>query len=107
MCNEALGSDLLVAWPTAELGLMGIEGAVAIIYRKEIAASPDPNALQKKRIEEFAAKFGRQPYHAAAHRRVDDIIAPQDTRKIIIQALETFGGKTEDRPWRKHSNMPF
>ncbi|MBN1827584.1 MAG: acyl-CoA carboxylase subunit beta, partial [Deltaproteobacteria bacterium] len=107
MCNEPLGADLLLAWPTAQMGLMGAEGAVDIIYRKEIASAAEPGEVRRQRLEEYASTFGRFPYHAAAMRWVEDIIDPRDTRRLIIAGLRTYKGKTEDRPWRKHGNIPL
>ena len=108
MCAEPLGADFLFAWPTAELGLMSPEGAVSIIYRKEIAAAKDPEALRAKRIDEYKATFGKFPYHAAAVQWVDEIIDPRDTRMMIIKALRQLAGKKkDDRPWRKHGNIPL
>ena len=108
MCAEPLGADFLFAWPTAELGLMGPEGAVSIIYRKEIAASEDPEKLRAKRLEEYKATFGKFPYHAAAVQWVDEIIDPRDTRSMLIKALHQLAGKKkDDRPWKKHGNIPL
>jgi acetyl-CoA carboxylase carboxyltransferase component len=108
MCSEPLGSDLLFAWPTAELGLMGAEGAVSIIYRKEIADAEDPEALRAQRLEEYKASFGKFPYHAAAVQWVDEIIDPRETRPMLIKALRQLAGKKkDDRPWRKHGNIPL
>lgn len=108
MCSEPLGSDLLLAWPTAELGLMSPEGAVAIIYRKELASASNPDELRKQRIEQFKATFGKFPYHAAAMMWAEEIIDPRDTRPILIQALHRLAKKQKsDRPWKKHSNIPL
>ncbi|HOQ98048.1 MAG TPA: acyl-CoA carboxylase subunit beta [Anaerolineae bacterium] len=108
MCSEPLGSDLLLAWPTAELGLMSPEGAVAIIYRKEIAAAPNPDELRAERIEQFKATFGKFPYHAAAMQWVEEIIDPRDTRPMLINALRMLAKKQKsDRPWKKHGNIPL
>jgi acetyl-CoA carboxylase carboxyltransferase component len=108
MCSEPLGSDLLLAWPTAELGLMSAEGAVAIIYRKEIAAAPNPDELREQKIEEYKATFGKFPYHAAAMQWVDEIIDPRDTRPMLIKALRGLANKKKsDRPWKKHGLIPL
>lgn len=108
MCSEPLGSDLLLAWPTAELGLMSPEGAVAIIYRKEIDAAANPDELRAQRIEEYKATFGKFPYHAAAMQWVDEIIDPRDTRPMLIKALRLLAKKQKiDRPCRKHGNIPL
>jgi len=107
MCNEPLGSDLLLAWPTAELALMGAEGAVSIIYRKEIAAAPNPKEVREKRLEQYRNMFGEQPYHAARMMRVEDIIDPRDTRPLLIGGLKMMAFKKEERPWKKHGNIPL
>lgn len=108
MCSEPLGSDLLLAWPTAELGLMSPEGAVAIIYRKEIAAAENPDELRAQRIEEYKATFGKFPYHAAAMQWVEQIIDPRDTRPMLINALRRLEKKQKnDRPWKKHGLIPL
>jgi len=108
MCTEPLGSDLLLAWPTAELGLMSPEGAVSIIYRKEIADAPNPDELRKERIEQYRGTFGKFPYHAAALQWVDEIIDPRDTRLMLINALRGLANKKKsDRPWKKHGNIPL
>jgi acetyl-CoA carboxylase carboxyltransferase component len=107
MCTEPMGSDLVLAWPSAEMGLMGAEGAVNIIYRKKIEAAKDPEKLRKKLVAEYMESMGKFPYHAAAMGWVEDIIEPKDTRKILIQALARFRNKQEERPWKKHGNIPL
>jgi acetyl-CoA carboxylase carboxyltransferase component len=108
MCSEPLGSDLLLAWPTAELGLMSPEGAVAIIYRKEIAAAPNPDELRAQRIEQYKSTFGKFPYHAAAVQWIEEIIDPRQTRPILIKALRQLAKKQKnDRAWKKHGNIPL
>ncbi len=107
MCNEPLRSDLLLAWPTTEMGLMSPEAAVNVIYRKEISNSENPEETRKRRIAEYNANFGRFPYHAAEMRWVEDIIDPRDTRPLLIQALKVYSNKKEERPWKKHGNIPL
>ena len=108
MCSEPLGSDLLLAWPTAELGLMSPEGAVAIIYRKEIMTAENPDELRAQRLEQYKATFGKFPYHAAAVQWVDEIIDPRETRPMLIRALRQLAKKKkDDQPWRKHGNIPL
>lgn len=107
MCNEPMGSNLLLAWPTAELALMGAEGAVSIIYRKEIAKSKEPEAVRKQRIEEYKKMFDQQPYHAASMQRVEEIIDPRETRPLLIRALQMMSKKEVERPWKKHGNIPL
>jgi len=108
MCSEPLGSDLLLAWPTAELGLMGAEGAVSIIYRKEIEAAENSDELRAQRLEEYQSTFGKFPYHAANVQWLEDIIDPRDTRPLLIRALKQMANKQKnDRAWKKHGNMPL
>ena len=107
MCSEPLGSDLMLAWPTTEMALMNPDGAVSIMYRNEIANSPDPAAQKAKRIEEYNATFGEFPYHAAAMRWVEEIIDPRDTRSLLIKGLRQLAKKRQERPNKKHGNMPM
>lgn len=107
MCGEPLGSDLLLAWPTTEMGLMNPEGAVNIIFRNEIAAAKNPEEVRARRLAEYKATFGRFPYHAAAMRWVEEIIDPRDTRRLLIQGLKLFSNKQDERPWKKHGNIPL
>ncbi len=107
MCTEPMGSDLLLAWPTAEMGLMGAEGAVNIIYKKEIDASLDPEETRKQFLAEYMKSFGEFPYHGATTGWVEDIIEPKDTRKILVRAFKLLKSKQETRPWKKHGNIPL
>ena len=107
MCGEPLGSDLLLAWPSTEMGLMNPDGAVNIIYRNEIATAKNPEEVRSRRLAEYKATFGRFPYHAAQMRWVEEIIDPRDTRPLLIRALQTYHEKTEERPWKKHGNIPL
>ncbi|MDI6755142.1 MAG: acyl-CoA carboxylase subunit beta [Thermodesulfobacteriota bacterium] len=107
MCNEPMGSDLLLAWPTAEAALMGAEGAVAIIYGKEISTAQNPSEMRQKKMEEYLSQFGEQPYHAAAFMRLEEIIDPRDTRPLLIKALRMMDHKKENRKPKKHGNIPL
>jgi acetyl-CoA carboxylase carboxyltransferase component len=107
MCSEPLGADLLLSWPSTEMGLMNPDGAVNIIYRNEMAASKNPEEVRSQRLAEYKATFGRFPYYAAQMRWVEEIIDPRDTRPLLIQALKTYQRKTEERPWKKHGNIPL
>lgn len=107
MCTEPMGADLVLAWPTAELGLMGADGAVNIIYKKKIASSEKPEDTRQSLLAGYMENFGKFPYHAAAMGWVEDIIEPKDTRKVIIKALKRFRNKREKRPWKKHGNIPL
>jgi len=105
MCSKPMGTDLVLAWPTAELAVMGAEGAVNVVCRKEIQASKDPEATRKRLIEEYEQIFGG-PFESARKMYVDDVIKPEETRQKIVQALRIFRNKKAPRPERKHGNMP-
>jgi acetyl-CoA carboxylase carboxyltransferase component len=104
MCGRAYEPDLIVAWPTAEISVMGPEGGTNIVFRKEIAAAGDPDAERAKKVEQFRALIS--PYLAAGAALIDDVIDPRDTRPTLIRALEMAKTKRMDRPWRKHGVMP-
>ncbi len=104
MCGKAYEPDLIVAWPTAEISVMGPEGGTNIIFRKEIAAAPDPEAERARRVEEFRKLIN--PYVAVGGAFVDDIVDPRETRPVVIRALEMAQTKRVDRPWKKHGVMP-
>ena len=104
MCGRAYEPDLIVAWPTAEISVMGPEGGTNIVYRKEIAAAGDPEAERARRVEDFRRLIS--PYIAAGAALIDDVIDPRDTRPTLIRALEMARTKRIDRPWRKHGVMP-
>lgn len=97
MNSKHLGADMVFAWPSAEIAVMGPEGAANIIFRKEIAASDDGVACRQQKIEEYRNKFSN-PYIAAARGYVDDVIDPSTTRARLINALEMLAGKRENRP---------
>jgi len=105
MCSSSLRADVVYAWPSAEIAVMGPEGAVNIISRKEIEGSPNPEETRMKLIEEYRAKFAN-PYISGARGYVDDVIDPVDTRKKIIASLKSLAGKKETRPAKKHGNFP-
>jgi acetyl-CoA carboxylase carboxyltransferase component len=107
MCNDPMGSDLVLAWPTAEAALMGAEGAVAIIYGKAIATAENPAEMKAKKIQEYLSQFGEQPYHAAACMRLEEIIDPRETRPLLIKALAIMEHKEECRKPKKHGNIPL
>ncbi len=106
MCSRDLGADRVFAWPTAEVAVMGAEGAVEIVFRKEIDQAPDRAARRAELIEEYRSTFST-PYVAAGRRLVDDIIEPADTRKHLAQALEYLQTKREQRPPKKHGLIPL
>jgi len=106
MCSKDMGADRVYAWPTAEIAVMGAEGAAEIAFKKEIAASPKPGEALKEKIEEYRREFAN-PYIAAAHGHVDEIIEPIDTRQNLIRALYALRAKRDTRPPKKHGNIPL
>ncbi|MDQ8155678.1 MAG: acyl-CoA carboxylase subunit beta [Gemmatimonadota bacterium] len=106
MSSKHIRGDFNVAWPTAEIAVMGPKGAVEILFKKEIAESTDPAAAMDQRVAEYTAKFAN-PYVAASRGYVDDIIDPRDTRLRLIDALETLQGKRDRNPPKKHGNIPL
>jgi acetyl-CoA carboxylase carboxyltransferase component len=104
MCGKGYGPDVIVAWPLAEISVMGPEGAVNIIFNKQIEASSDPEATRAQMIEAIRAQIN--PYLAAGWAMIDDVIDPAETRSVIIRGIEQARDKTVDRPWRKHGNIP-
>ncbi len=106
MNSKHIRSDLNLAWPTAELAVMGPEGAVNIIFRRELAEAEDPNARRAELVAEYREKFAN-PYVAAARGYIDDVIEPHDTRPRLINALETLRTKRDTNPPKKHGNMPL
>ena len=104
MCGKAYEPDLIVAWPSAEISVMGPEGAVNIIFRKQIEASEDPDATRAQMIEGIRQTI--DPYIAAGNAMVDDIIDPRETRPTVIRALEMAETKRVQRPWKRHGVMP-
>jgi len=106
MNSKHLGADMVFAWPSAEIAVMGPDGAANIIFRKDIAASDDPVSARSEKIEEYREKFAN-PYVAAARGYVDDVIEPSETRPRIISALEMLASKRESRPAKKHGNIPL
>jgi acetyl-CoA carboxylase carboxyltransferase component len=105
MCSRDLGADALLAWPTAEIAVMGATGAASIIFRKQIQEASNPAAMREKKINEYRGLFSN-PYIKAARGLVDAVIAPRETRRWIIRALEMLKAKREMRPQRKHGNIP-
>ena len=106
MCSKQLGADMVLAWPTAQIAVMGAEGAANIIFSKEIKQAENPEAKRAEKIQEYEEQM-MNPYVAAARGYVDDVIEPAETRKRLISALYAFEGKKVLRPQRKHGNMPL
>jgi propionyl-CoA carboxylase beta chain len=106
MSSKHIRADFNLAWPTAEIAVMGAEGAVNVIARRDIEAAPDPEARRKELADDYRARFA-SPYVAAERGYVDDVIEPRRTRPALISALETALTKQELRPARKHGNIPL
>lgn len=106
MCCKDLGADRVVAWPTAEIAVMGAEGAAEIVFRREIDAAEDKEGRRKELVDEYRETFAN-PYVAAGRRLVDDVIEPADTRIYLAQALESLHAKRELRPPKKHGLIPL
>jgi len=106
MSSKHIRGDFNVAWPTAEIAVMGPKGAVEILFRKEIQESDNPGAATDAKIEEYRDKFAH-PYVAAGRGYLDDIIDPRDTRPVLISALESLQGKRDKNPPKKHGNIPL
>lgn len=103
MCSQDLGADLVFAWPTAEIAVMGAEGAVKILYKREIDKDP---ACESKLIADYRAKFA-SPYQAAGKGMITDVIRPSQTRAMVAMALRNTLSKRETRPPKKHGNIPL
>jgi propionyl-CoA carboxylase beta subunit len=106
MNSKHLRADVSFAWPTAEIAVMGSEGAVNIIFRKKIQAADDPQRERAQLIADYEERFGN-PYVAAERGYVDDVIEPADTRRRLVQALRMLRTKREQVPARKHGNIPL
>ncbi len=105
MCSKALGADMVLAWPQAEIAVMGAEGAANIVFRKDIEGAEDSTAMRSKKIEDYREAFAN-PYVAAERGLVDRVILPEATREEIWQALAGNETKRSLRPRRKHGVMP-
>jgi acetyl-CoA carboxylase carboxyltransferase component len=106
MNSKSIGADLAYAWPSAELAVMGPQGAVEIVYRRELAEAADPVARRNELVEEYTERYAN-PYIAAERGYVDDVIDPTDTRRVLVHALRVLVSKREELPRRKHGNMPL
>ena len=105
MCSKALGSDMVLAWPQAEIAVMGAEGAANIVFRKEISDSADPETTRSEKIEEYRQAFAN-PYVAAERGLVDRVIMPEETRLAIWESLNVLESKRASRPSKKHGVIP-
>jgi acetyl-CoA carboxylase carboxyltransferase component len=106
MSSKHLRGDLNLAWPTAEIAVMGPDGAVSIVFRREIEQAEDPVAKKAELVNDYREKFA-SPYVAAERGYIDDIIEPRDTRARLINGLEVFQNKRDSNPARKHGNIPL
>ncbi len=106
LVSKEMGYDKVIAWPSAEIAVMGAEQAVKIIHRKEVSSSKNPAKMRSQKIREFSEKF-LNPYLAASQNKVDAIIEPRDTRKTLIRILKIIANKRDKRPPKKHGNMPL
>jgi acetyl-CoA carboxylase carboxyltransferase component len=106
MSSKHIRGDLNLAWPTAEIAVMGPDGAVNIIFRRELAEAADPMARKAELVEEYRQQFAN-PYVAARRGFIDDIILPRETRARLFNALEAFTNKRDSNPPRKHGNIPL
>jgi acetyl-CoA carboxylase carboxyltransferase component len=106
MNSKSIGADLAFAWPSAELAVMGPQGAVEIVYRRELSEAADPVARRAELVEEYTEKFAN-PYEAAERGFIDDVIDPAETRRKLVAGLEMLRSKREELPQRKHGNIPL
>ena len=106
MASKHIRGDVNYAYPTAEIAVMGPEGAVNIIFRRELLAAKDPEAERARLIQEYRDKFAN-PYKAAELGYVDEVIKPEDTRPKVIRALEMLRTKRQELPPKKHGNIPL
>lgn len=106
MNSKHIGADMNYAWPSAEIAVMGAKGAAEIIFRKEINAAKNKEAKLQEKVDEYAAKFAN-PYGAAAHGYIDEVIRPDETRRKLIRAFALLENKVDKRPRKKHGNIPL
>lgn len=106
MCSSDMGADFVFAWPTAEIAVMGAQGAMQVLYRKELSEAEDPAALEKELRKAYTEKFA-SPYQAASNGMITDVIDPAVTRSTLARAFRGMLGKHESRPPKKHGNIPL
>ena len=106
MSSKHIRGDLNLAWPTAEIAVMGPKGAVEIIYKRQIAEADDPEAAKRGFIEQYRERFAN-PYVAAELGYIDDVIKPSETRRVLIRGLEMLQNKVATNPRKKHGNIPL
>ena len=105
MSSKSLGADAVFAWPQAEIAVLGAEGAASIVFKKEIEGADDPSAKRLEKIDEYREAFAN-PYKAAERGYVDRVIMPEETRKVVCQALDAMESKRQTRPAKKHGVIP-
>jgi propionyl-CoA carboxylase beta chain len=106
MASKHIRTDFNYAWPSAEIAVMGAEGAVNILYKRDIDKAKDPAAMRAEKIAEFRERFA-SPYVAAEHGYIDEVILPRMTRSKLVQALATLDHKRDKNPPKKHGNIPL
>jgi propionyl-CoA carboxylase beta chain len=106
MCSRDMGADVVYAWPSAEIAVMGAEGAVKVLFKREIAAASDPKAKERELAAEYHQRFA-SPYEAASKAMITDIIEPAQTRGVLAMTLRNTLSKRETRPPKKHGNIPL
>jgi len=106
MCSKEMGADFVYAWPNAEIAVMGAEGAVNILYRKELSKAADRRAMLTELAADYRAQFA-SPYLSAEHGYLTDVIEPAETRGLLALALRKTLAKRELRPAKKHGNIPL
>jgi len=106
MGSKTMGADIAFAWPTAEMAIMGAEGAVEILYRKEIKGAVDKESFKREKMEEYRNKFN-SPYLYAGKMVVDFLIRPQDTRAHLYRSIKLLWNKPPEKVERKHGNIPL
>ena len=106
MASKHIRTDLNYAYPTAEIAVMGPEGAVNILHRRELAEAEDPDALRREKVEEFRQKLAN-PYVAAERGYVDEVIEPRMTRRKLVTGLRSLVNKRDRNPPKKHGNIPL
>jgi propionyl-CoA carboxylase beta chain len=106
MASKHLRTDFNYAWPTAEIAVMGPEGAVNILYKRELDAAADPAVVRAEKVTEFREKFAN-PFVAASRGYVDEVIRPRQTRRKLVTALRNLENKKDRNPPKKHGNIPL
>ncbi len=106
MCNKELGADMVLAWPSAEIAVMGPEGAANIVFKNDIKEAKDPAGMRQEKIDDYKEQFAN-PYRAAEMGYVDDVIDPQTARQRVISAFDMLSSKRQSLPAKKHGNIPL